>query len=131
MVHGKSGLTVIPTETFDDSLARLCREDRRVILEFHSHLDYVGLIGLPGRLKRSDHVDTDRNDWLERVQLVREYNLWHYHVGIPSYDRRKPRGDWTSQTIVHLSITDTTVVLIDIDSHPPFMLPDRLVLRQI
>lgn len=131
MVQGKSGYKVSVSEALELRIESLCDEDLRTVVRFINHLETVGLGGLHGRLKKSDHVDTNQGDWLARVQLVRDYNLWHYHIGIPHYDRSKPKGQWTSQYIVHLSIIETTITLIDLDSHPPFNLPSRSLLKSL
>ncbi|VEF08474.1 Uncharacterised protein [Pseudomonas fluorescens] len=92
---------------------------------FITHVEENGLILLEGRLKKSDDIPTDDGEWLKKVLFVREHNLWHYHIGYPSYDPGKPFGDRTSEYVLHLQRhpCGTKTTIVHWAKHPPFKLP--------
>lgn len=46
---------------------------------------------LKGRNKSSDDVDFDNNNFINDIKFAQQYNLWHYHLGIPKYEQSKKR----------------------------------------
>ena len=69
-------------------------------------------------------------DFLKKVEFVREHNLWHYHIGIPSYDL-SPNGYSTSQYVLHYIRQEDYIVIVDMSDHSPFELPDQSYLEFI
>lgn len=59
----------------------------------------------------------------ERVDFAyaQKYCLWHYHIGIPYYVGEF--GDMTSEYVLHYQRFEDRIILVDITSHPPFILP--------
>lgn len=100
-------------------------KDQQKIFDFTQHLQVHGFGGLPGRNKASTDVDTDDHLFMEKVRYAREHSLYHYHIGIPEYDETKRVGDWTSEYILHYKYLGDKVTILDLDSHPPFTLPDK------
>lgn len=92
---------------------------------FMEHFEKQGIEGLQGRFKKSDNVPTDDPFWLQKVKYAQANLLWHYHIGYPSYDETKSVGDWTSQYILHVTLTPckSESVLVGWGRHPPFILP--------
>lgn len=131
MVQGTRGLKVEISTYLEVQIDKLCNEDRRIVFSLIAELQRDGFDRLPGLLKPSNSVNKDQHDWLERVSLANQYNLWHYHIGIPRYDKDKPRGRWTSSKVIHLIPEDGKVTLVSIDDHPPFNLPNISILRSL
>jgi hypothetical protein len=78
---------------------------------------------LLGRNKPSWDVPTDDPEWLNKVTYARKHNLYHYHVGIPTYTLSS-YGDLTSEWIIHYqNLGDQHIKLVDLDFHPPMTLP--------
>lgn len=124
----KTGLTVKFGEVFINRFNNYPVTDQKKIADFAQHLDTKGFSGLPGRNKASTDVDTDDHLFVEKVKYAREHGLYHYHIGIPCYDTTKQIGDWTSEYILHYKYLDGEVTILDLDSHPPFTLPDKKLL---
>ncbi len=80
---------------------------------------------LPGKVVCSDNVPTDDKEWLAKVKYAQRHKLWHYHIGIPFYvDDGK--GYLTSGYVLHYQQLDEThIKLVDIDWHPPMILPSE------
>lgn len=81
----------------------------------------------PGRLKDSTDVDTNDRQFVSKVQFARKHRLWHYHIGIPCYECSddSSRGDWLSAYLLNFQrFSDSYIKLVDLNSHPPFELPD-------
>ncbi|MDO4440809.1 MAG: hypothetical protein Q4B81_01340 [Moraxella sp.] len=49
-------------------------------------------------------------------------------MGIPNYVEQA-NGDLTSEYILHYCYYDDVIVLVDIATHPPFVLPDEVKLH--
>tara|TARA_B100001063_G_C16663066_1_gene502115 strand:+ start:23 stop:448 length:426 start_codon:yes stop_codon:yes gene_type:complete len=80
---------------------------------------------LRGRNKPSWVVPTDDPQWLNKVRYARELNLYHYHIGIPVYEKSR-HGDYTSEYVLHYQQLDIkTIKLVDLDDHPPMTLPSE------
>ncbi len=116
-------------EVFINHLTNFPTEDQKKIFDFASHITINGFSGLPGRVKQSTDVDKNDHKFLEKVRYARDNNLWHYHIGIPSYDESKPYGDWTSKYVLHYTHLGNDVIIVDMDSHPPFNLPAEHYLK--
>lgn len=96
--------------------------DRKIIFEFITHVEENGFDGLHGRNKRSDDVPKDNPNWAKEVTHAQTHKLWHYHIGIPSYTQ-SDKGDFTSEYILHYILEQDFIVIVDMSSHPPFLLP--------
>ena len=109
-------------------------EDLEVIGQFVYHVELYGLEGLQGRNKKSDDIDTNDPNWLTKVRFVNQYNLWHYHIGINEtwYGyQESPKGDFTSEYVIHYMKEKDRIVLVYMSSHPPFKLPPKDYLQFI
>lgn len=117
-------MNVILSADFEAKAALLCIEDRIKIAQFIHHVEQHGLKGLQGRNKSSvpDNVHTKK----ERINYTyaQKHCLWHYHIGIPCYVGE--HGDMTSEYILHYQRFDENIVIVDLSTHPPFVLPDMI-----
>jgi hypothetical protein len=119
----EKGLTVLFGQIFIDRFNNFPVKDQKKIFEFVEHLKTKGFSGLAGRNKSSIDVDKNDSDFLKKVTYARDNCLYHYHIGIPYYDESNAFGDWTSGYILHYKYSNGEITILDLDSHPPFILP--------
>lgn len=111
-------------------LHNFSEQDRQKILDFAIHVQQNGLDLLPGKNKRSDGFSNDDPQFANKMALVKKYNLWHYHIGIPSY-KDSLLGDYkTSEYILHYARRADSIEIVDLGRHPPFHLPSVDCLEQ-
>lgn len=118
-----SGIAVEFGKWFDEHWQNFPKSDQEKIKRFIYHVQTVGLTNLEGVNKSSDDVDTNDPNFRQKVQYAIQHHLWHYHIGIPDYDERKPFGQRTSEYVLHYQYFDNRIVLVDFSAHPPFELP--------
>lgn len=126
-----SGIKVRLIPEFSSVLSRLQNADSDRIYDFIDHVEQYGVTGLPGRFKQSDNVPFDHAQFIAQCRLAQQHSLWHYHVGIPKYDKSKRQGDWTSEFIVHCKYDVLSLTLLKLDRHPPFRLPGQYLLSKL
>lgn len=124
-VKNNKGLTVKFGEIFINRFNNFPVKDQQKIADFANHIDTKGFGGLPGRNKSSADVDKNDHLFMDKVKYAMEHSLYHYHIGIPEYDKTKQVGNWTSEYILHYKYLGNEVTILDLDSHPPFTLPDK------
>ena len=127
------------TISFSDHFLQFLREDypklpsaeQKIISQFIADYCKHGFTVPPlcGRNKSSADVPDDN-----KRNFALKYGLWHYHIGIPSYEMGNRLGDWTSVKIVNYMNRDATrdkkgkckanIKLVSIASHPPFIIPN-------
>ncbi len=117
------GLKVDFGQIFINRFDNFPAADKQKIQEFADHVSRYGFRRLPGRNKPSTDVPTDDKDFIDKVVYARRHNLWHYHIGIPSYDERNDFGDYTSEYVLHYKHMGAEIVVVDFDFHPPLSLP--------
>ncbi|WP_201546115.1 hypothetical protein [Psychrobacter sp. H7-1] len=112
------------TSLFKSHLKNYPEEDKLKISAFIQHVQNHGLANLEGRNKSSDNVPTDDPRWLVKVKHAKKYNLWHYHIGIPTYEGEF--GDKTSEYVLHYMLDEVgrKITLVYMSAHPPFELPN-------
>lgn len=103
---------------FDDGV-------RQAVARFIDHMENYGVKGLQGRNKSSADLTDTTKKGRERAKFAQKHCLWHYHLGVPEYIEQR-NGEFTSQYILHYCYYDDLIVLVDIDTHPPFYLPDEI-----
>lgn len=114
-------MRVIFADFFDDILENCDEQTQNAVDEFVFHVKKYGLKKLKGRNKSSAVPSTTKKG-IARYKFAQKHCLWHYHLGVPEYVEQSV-GDFTSEMIVHYIRFDAFIVLIDIDKHPPFVLP--------
>ncbi|WP_071058475.1 hypothetical protein [Pelistega sp. MC2] len=98
------------------------QEDIIKIGDFARHVASSGFLGLPGKNKMSDNVPKNDPNWLYKVKYAQDYNLWHYHIGIPKYNNGNS-GHLTSEYVLHYIKGDGYIKIVDMTAHPPMILP--------
>lgn len=114
---------------FDEQLALLSHADRIKIALFVQHVQQQGLKNLQGRNKSSAPQNPRTKKERANFDYAQKYCLWHCHIGIPEYVGDD--GDMTSEYILHYQRFDDKIVLVDISTHPPFILPSQDKLKQL
>lgn len=116
---------------FAKHYSRYLESDQDKIDDFIEHVESIGLNDLPGKLSKSDNVRPDDPQYLYKVKRAQRYKLWHYHIGIPKYND-SPNGYSTSEYVLHFSrINESTILIVDMTSHPPFELPKEDYLAEV
>ena len=100
------------------------------LADFIKHVTDFGLENLEGRNKSSDDVDTDNHNFVNDVKFAQDKKLWHYHIGIPSYDKTNGVGDYTSDYIIHYQKFDSYINIVHIDNHP-FKFPEKHMFEKL
>ena len=98
------------------------KADQIKIRAFAKHIEQFGFDGLQGRNKSSDDAPVTHPNWSERIIYAKTHNLWHYHIGIPNYEKSE-KGDYTSEYVLHYIKGDDFIKLVDLSAHPPLNLP--------
>ena len=125
-----SGYSVGFGQIFIDRFDKFPLKDKDKINDFVFHVEEHGFVGLAGRNKSSDNVPKDDPDFLSKVKYAKEYRLWHYHVGIPVYDKAKGFGNYTSEYVLHYRLLENNIVIVDMDFHPPLNLPSEKYFKE-
>lgn len=109
-------------QIFVRHLVNFPKSDQLKINAFVEHVKAHGLTNLHGRNKNSDNVPTDDPNWLTKVRYAQAHKLWHYHIGMPSYETAT-NGEQVSEYILHYQRFDDEICIVAMTSHPPFELP--------
>lgn len=99
------------------------KQDVDFIFDFINAVQQGGFSTLKGRNKSSSDVPKNDPNWLSKVRYAQEHNLWHYHIGIPSY-RLSTNGDYVSKYVLHYVMNGDEIRIVAYDEHPPFRLPN-------
>lgn len=126
-----NGYSVSFGQVFIDSFDNFPLKDKEKIKDFVFHVENQGFLGLSGRNKASHNVPKDDPQFLTKVKYAKDHSLWHYHIGIPVYDKSKGFGDYTSEYVLHYRLLDNKIVIVDMDSHPPLGLPAEKYLQEV
>jgi len=95
------------------------------IVDFMAAAATNSLAKLPGRNKKSNDANTENTNFVKLAEYANEYNLWHYHLGIPNYSKSKD-GDLTSNWVLHYRyVNKETIEIVYVGDHNPFSLPTK------
>lgn len=120
-------MKVLYGEKFRQHLKNYPRADQLKIKAFIEHIEQHGFNGLQGRNKPSEDVPANHPNWHAVVTYAQKHNLWHYHIGIPTYTTSK-QGDMTSEYVLHYIKGDGFIKIVDLSAHPPLHLPNETYL---
>lgn len=118
------GIKVLFGAKIAAEMANFPEADLLKIWQFKQHVETQGLVNLAGRNKSSDNVPKDDPQWALKVAKAQAYHLWHYHIGIPDYDKSNGFGDYTSAYVLHYVREEDFIKIVDFTAHPPFKLPN-------
>ena len=102
---------------------RLSNNDIKAIDNFIETVEEGKINDLPGRNKNSNRVDARHPNYKALKDFATKYDLWHYHVGIPLYDKTNGAKDFTSQFVLHYRRFQDNIIIVKLDNHSPFALP--------
>lgn len=112
---------------FSDLYDRLPERDLDHIDAFWDHCEHHGFKSWKGKVKPSWDLPWDYPFRSSRVAHAKPLNLWHAHIGIPTWKpSRNPNADYqTSDWVVHFQDFSASgyIKLVDYGSHNPFELP--------
>lgn len=121
-------LTVELSDFFSACFKNYSPDDQLKIVKFIQHCQANSLNGLPGKLKPSTDVPGTDPEYYAKVQYARDHYLWHYHIGIPDYERLNPFSKvLTSRYVLHFQRFpgNKVIRIVDLDDHRPMTLPRR------
>lgn len=121
MASRGDGVNVIIPNSFKAKLLTFDVNTRQAVLEFVAHVETHGLRNLKGRNKSSAPINPRTKRQRATFAYAQKHCLWHYHIGIPEYIGDE--GDQTSEYVLHYQRLNDGIVLLGVDSHPPFVLP--------
>lgn len=97
---------------------KLSIEVQKGIFDFVQYVMENGLEGLPGRNKSSASVSRDDRTYLAKVKFATDYKLFHYHLGVPTYDKTKGLGSYTSEWVIHyVQVDEDTIKCVHVNPH--------------
>lgn len=117
-------MNVTFSRDFQSKFPNFPKTDKEKILEFVRYVTEQGLTNLQGRNKNSDNVPTNDPNWRQKVAYAQQHKLWHYHIGIPSYETAS-NGEQVSEYILHYQRFDDEIRIVSMSYHPPFELPNE------
>ncbi|MFX4357503.1 hypothetical protein ABTA27_13265 [Acinetobacter baumannii] len=96
-----------------------------LIDDFLEHYEQNGLTAWKGKISPSWKVPECYQDHKERAKYAQEMDLWHAHIGLPSWQTRKGANYSTSDQVLHFQRTSKTeIFVLSISKHNPMDLPD-------
>lgn len=119
-------LIVERSDLFAQQFKHFPAGDQVKIADFIIHCQTHGLTRLPGKIRHSDNVPGTDPDYYTKVRYARDNYLWHYHIGIPVYDRPAPWIPYlTSEYVLHFQKFpgNKVIRIVDLGDHDPMLLP--------
>ncbi|WP_404408547.1 hypothetical protein LG272_10970 [Pseudidiomarina marina] len=99
-------------------------DDQDKILDFIEHYQSYGFSGLCGKNVPSTRIPPETDNFEELYSFAQFYALWHYHIGIPTYETSYFEQYLTSEWLLHYRrMQRTEIRLVDLSYHPPFRMP--------
>jgi len=109
-------------EAFRSEFSNFPTSDKLLIAQFIRHVEQNGFDNLCGRNKCSDDIDKHDPQFRVKLDKVRQFRLWHYHIGITVYIKSSI-GDMVSEYVLHYIKDIDHIKIVDLGAHPPFRLP--------
>jgi hypothetical protein len=95
-----------------------------LIDDFIDHYEDIGLKGWKGRIVKSTNVPEHYPDAKERIALASKYNLYHAHIGLPTWNTRPNFPYSTSDQVLHFQkVSYNEIKLLTVSTHNPMDLP--------
>ncbi|MBV6589149.1 hypothetical protein [Acinetobacter baumannii] len=118
--------TAILSDEFLDYYDNVFTDEKLDLIDdFLEHYEQNGLTGWKGKISPSWKVPECYQDHKERAKYAQEMDLWHAHIGLPSWQTRKGANYSTSDQVLHFQRTSKTeIFVLSISKHNPMDLPD-------
>lgn len=96
-----------------------------LIDDFIDHYEVNGLYGWKGKISASWKVPDYYKDKDQRAKYAQKYNLWHVHIGLPTWKKVPNVPFLTSDHVLHFQkISKYKILLMTVSTHNPMDLPD-------
>lgn len=126
----KKSFEVILGDLFSLDFQKLDTQYIQIIRKFMDTFTENGYANLKGKNKKSSDIPKNDPEYQDKLNLVKQYKLWHYHIGIPKYIKSINGKYYTSDYVLHYKkISKTKIVIVDFSSHNPFKLPSLTYLQ--
>lgn len=113
----------LSTQFLADYRTKMSSDEQKVIRDFlkNYRISNFGIPPLCGKNKSSDDTKNSR-----KKMFAQTNQLYHYHIGLPSYTNPTAScGCMTSRDVLsYTTKCTTTIKLVKLHSHPPFNLPN-------
>jgi len=100
---------------------KLSEADKKALHAFISHVQKNGIENLPGKLKPSWNIPSSDDDYENKVSFTRTFNIWHYHIGRPEYEKSLHGNYLTSDEVIFIKRFDpkpNKIRVVGWSSHP-------------
>ncbi|WP_180084885.1 hypothetical protein [Acinetobacter sp. YH12145] len=95
-----------------------------LIDDFLDHYEINGLRNWKGKISCSWKVPQHYSDWESRSAFAKHYNLWHAHIGLPTWQSYPNVPFQTSNQVLHFQkIGSFEIKLLTLSTHNPIDLP--------
>ncbi|KAF1013161.1 MAG: hypothetical protein GAK29_04735 [Acinetobacter bereziniae] len=92
--------------------------------DFIEHFESRGLKDWKGKIAPSYRVPENYNNRDEIIEKAKNHNLWHVHIGDPSWEKSKYGNYYVSEWVLHFKmITPYKIKLLELGWHNPMLLP--------
>ncbi|WP_284116433.1 hypothetical protein [Acinetobacter pittii] len=99
-------------------------EKLNLIDDFLDHYEKNGLRNWKGKICSSANVPSSYSDHIERSNYAKQYDLWHVHIGLPSWQSYENVPYLTSDQVLHFQKHNNyEITLLTVSTHNPMDLP--------
>ncbi|MBE2163707.1 hypothetical protein IIQ43_04045 [Acinetobacter oleivorans] len=103
-----------------------------LIDDFIEHYEKHGLSGWKGKISSSANVPSYYKNHVERSEYARQFDLWHVHIGLPTWQSYTDIPYCTSDQVIHFQKHGRyEITLLTISTHNPMDLPPLDMLKKL
>ncbi|WP_151828216.1 hypothetical protein [Acinetobacter oleivorans] len=96
-----------------------------LIDDFLEHYETHGLNNWKGKISPSWKVPECYKDHERRAKYAQDMNLWHAHIGLPSWQSRENIPYLTSNQVLHFQkLSRYEIFVLSVSTHNPMDLPE-------
>ena len=97
-----------------------------LIDDFIEHYETNGLRNWKGKISKSSNVPNNYKDAALKKALAEKYNLYHAHIGFPSWTNIPKIPYSTSDQVLHFQkLNSNSIKLLTLSTHNPMDLPSE------
>lgn len=113
------------SQEFNYYYFNICSNEKLDLIDdFIEHYEKYGLKNWKGRISKSTNVPDYYDDSETRKVLAERYNLYHAHIGLPTWQTRANFPFSTSDQVLHFTkISYKEIKLLTVSTHNPMDLP--------
>ncbi|MCG7221212.1 hypothetical protein [Acinetobacter sp. AG3] len=99
---------------------------QQLVLDFVEYFEKKGLLGWKGKCTSSENVPYYFENKDEIKKCAQKYNLWHVHIGYPTWLKSPFKNILVSNFVLHFKkINECKIVLLSIGMHDPMKIPSE------